>query len=168
MEWVTNFLHRIFDQEEKLSPAEAEEAERKIRTQERAEIKRLEDERRQNIRDKAEKFRLPGGRGSFSYNSNGELKYSNDKIKNFVEKDKRKETPEERKARLKKLAKERVKTLLNTPQSFGQNQGDTSRQNQAENNGWLDNIPFRDTIYTGPRGGRYRVTDKGRKIYDVE
>ena len=26
----------------------------------------------------------------------------------------------------------------------------------------------RDEIKTGPRGGRYRVTDKGRKSYDVE
>ncbi len=25
-----------------------------------------------------------------------------------------------------------------------------------------------DDIKTGPRGGRYRVTDKGRKSYDVE
>ena len=50
MEWVTNFLNRIFDQQEKLSSAEAEEAERKIRTLKRAEIKRLEEERRPNIR----------------------------------------------------------------------------------------------------------------------
>ncbi len=26
----------------------------------------------------------------------------------------------------------------------------------------------RDNIYTGPRGGRYRVTNKGRKSYDVK
>ena len=25
-----------------------------------------------------------------------------------------------------------------------------------------------DDIKTGPRGGRYRITDKGRKSYDVE
>ena len=88
MGWAPNFLNRIFDQQEKLSPAEAEEAARKIRTQKRAEIKRLEDERRQNIRDKAENFRLPGGKGSSSsYNSNGELEYSNDKIKQVREKE---------------------------------------------------------------------------------
>ena len=88
MGWATNFLNRIFDQQEKLSPAEAEEAERKIRTQKRAEIKRIDEERRQNIRDKAEKFRLPGSKGSSSYDSNGELQYSNAKIKGVVEKEK--------------------------------------------------------------------------------
>ncbi len=69
------------------------------------------------------------------------------------EEEKKKETPEERKARLKKLAKERVDRLLNTnTQNLGGNQGDTSG----------------DHIHIGPRGGRYRITDKGRKSYDVE
>ena len=69
------------------------------------------------------------------------------------EEEKKKETPEERKARLKKLAKERVDRLLNTnTQNLGGNQGDTSG----------------DYIHTGPRGGRYRITDKGRKSYDLK
>ena len=78
MKWVTNFLNRIFDQQEKPSPVEAEEAERKIRTQKRAEKKRIEEEGKQSIRDKAEKFRLPGTKGSSSY------KYSNAKIKGTI------------------------------------------------------------------------------------
>ena len=42
---------------------EAEEAERKIRTQVRAEQRRKELERKNKISQEAEKFRLPGGRG---------------------------------------------------------------------------------------------------------
>ena len=78
MGWATNFLNRIFDQQEKLSPAEAEEAARKIRTQKRAEKKRLDEERAKVIRDQTEKFRLPGTKGSSSY------KYSNAKIKGTI------------------------------------------------------------------------------------
>ena len=43
---------------------EAEEAERKIRTQERAEQRRKDFERANKISQEAEKFRLPGGKGS--------------------------------------------------------------------------------------------------------
>ena len=32
----------------------------------------------------------------------------------------------------------------------------------------IESGSFGDDIKTGPRGGRYRVTDKGRKSYDVE
>ena len=42
---------------------EAEEAERKIRTQVRAEQRRKELERKNKISQEAEKFRLPGGKG---------------------------------------------------------------------------------------------------------
>ena len=75
MKSIKNFLNRFFDEQ---TPEEREAAERRIRTQERAEIKRLEDERKQSIRDKAEKFRLPGTKGSSSY------KYSNAKIKGTI------------------------------------------------------------------------------------
>ena len=60
--------------------------------------------------------------------------YSNDKIKNFVEKEKKKETPEYRKNDLIKYFKEYMKdpekALINTPQSFGQKQVDTSGKKQ--------------------------------------
>jgi len=123
------------------------ELESSLRRAEKEKLKREEEQRKIRIREEARQEDIDAAKRK--------------------EEEKKKETPEERKARLKKLAKERVKNLINTPQSFGQNQCDTTGKSQGENNGWLDNIP-RDDIKTGPRGGRYRITDKGRKCYDVE
>jgi len=60
------------------------------------------------------------------------------------------EFEEERKERLRRLAKERVQDLLRKPQDFGVNQGSGSDR----------------TIYSGPRGGRYtRAETKDGRPY---
>ena len=57
------------------------------------------------------------------------------------------------------------------------NTKDNSRKINLSKTKGLTLLPFRtgaffedhgDDIKTGPRGGRYRITDKGRKSYDVE
>ena len=64
MEWLANLKNWILDEEGSLSSEEREAAERKIRTQERAEQRRKDLERANKISQEAEKFRLPGGQGS--------------------------------------------------------------------------------------------------------
>ena len=60
------------------------------------------------------------------------------------------ETPEERRERLRLIAKERVRALMAKPQEFGANQGATVDRN----------------VYTGPRGGRYmRAQTKDARPY---
>ena len=61
----------------------------------------------------------------------------------------------ERREELRKIAKDRVARLIKSPQSFGKNAKKTDLT-----------IP-EERVYTGPRGGKYRINSNGRKSYDV-
>ena len=102
MKWLTNFKNWILDEQESLSPEEVEAAEKKSRTREKAEKFRLpggkgdssrsksgDPEYLLTTKEKAEKFRLPGGKGWSSTLPSGELEYSNEKIKRIVDKERR-------------------------------------------------------------------------------
>ena len=54
----------------------------------------------------------------------------------------------ERREELRKIAKDRVTRLIKSPESFGLNARKEDLQSPEER------------VYTGPRGGRYRINSK--------
>ena len=61
----------------------------------------------------------------------------------------------ERREELRARAKERVADLIRNPEKYGARDKSKIRWSNP------------DHVFTGPRGGRYRINSKGRKTYDV-
>jgi len=71
-------------------------------------------------------------------------------MKSFEDPGPKDESPEERRERLRAIAKEKVREMMAKPQEFGANQGSRVDRN----------------TYTGPRGGRYtRAETKDGRPY---